>query len=108
MLTIEEARKTLGPKYDTVPDHEIAWLILLFSTFSKYIIREYSKDPKWLLRKLKKAKQAGINKERHLANKMQKKATIDQKIAWHIEHHKNCKCRPIPDNIKKEIQKRLK
>jgi hypothetical protein len=48
-----------------------------------------------------------FNKERHLANKMPIKATLDQKIKRHIEHVVHCKCRQMPDKIKKEIQKRI-
>ena len=47
-----------------------------------------------------------LNKEWHLAHRMPKNATIDERIAWHLEHSKNCDCRPIPDKIKAEIKKR--
>ena len=48
-----------------------------------------------------------INKERHLANKMAPKATLNQKIKRHIDHVAHCKCRPMPESIKEEIQKRI-
>jgi hypothetical protein len=38
---------------------------------------------------------------------MPTKWTLDDKIKRHIEHVAHCKCRPIPDKIKQEIQKRL-
>lgn len=47
-----------------------------------------------------------INKDWHLANKMPKKPTLDQRIKWHLEHAKNCKCRPLHGKIlekRKEI-----
>lgn len=47
-----------------------------------------------------------FNKEWHLAHPMQKKPNIEQRIEWHIEHSKNCLCRPIPENLKEEIAKR--
>lgn len=47
------------------------------------------------------------NKERHEKNKLPKKATLDERVKWHIAHVANCKCRPIPNTIKKEIQKRI-
>ena len=47
-----------------------------------------------------------LNKEWHLAHRMPKNATIEERIAWHIEHSKNCNCRPIPDKLKAEIKKR--
>lgn len=47
-----------------------------------------------------------INKEWHLANRMPKNPTLDQRIQWHIEHAKHCKCRPIDEKILEEIKKR--
>ena len=47
-----------------------------------------------------------LNKEWHLANRMPKNATIEERIAWHLEHSKNCGCRPIPDKLKAAIKKR--
>ncbi|HVX92954.1 MAG TPA: hypothetical protein VHA74_02455 [Candidatus Dojkabacteria bacterium] len=49
-----------------------------------------------------------INKEWHLKNRMPKNATLEQRIKWYLEHLKNCKCRDIPENIKKEIEKMKK
>ncbi len=47
-----------------------------------------------------------INAEWHMANKMPKNPTLDQRIAWHVEHAKNCPCRPITGKILEEIKKR--
>jgi len=47
-----------------------------------------------------------LNKEWHLAHRMPKNATTEDRIAWHIEHSKNCGCRPIPDKLKAAVQKR--
>jgi hypothetical protein len=47
-----------------------------------------------------------LNKEWHLKHKMPENATIDEKIAWHLEHQKNCQCRDMPDNIKLAIKQR--
>jgi hypothetical protein len=47
-----------------------------------------------------------LNKEWHLANLMPKKATIEERIGWHLEHSKHCMCRPIPEKLKVEIKKR--
>jgi len=47
-----------------------------------------------------------LNKEWHLAHRMPENATIGERIAWHLEHSKNCGCRPIPDKLKAEIKKR--
>ena len=37
-----------------------------------------------------------------------KERNTDQRIAWHLEHKKNCGCRDIPEKLKKEIAKRKK
>lgn len=48
-----------------------------------------------------------LNSEWHLNNKMPKNATIDQRIAWHLEHLKNCQCRTdFPKKLKEEMRKR--
>jgi hypothetical protein len=45
-----------------------------------------------------------INKEWHEKNKMPKNPSLDERMKWHIEHAKNCTCRPIPDKLKAEIE----
>jgi hypothetical protein len=47
-----------------------------------------------------------LNKEWHLAHPMPENATMAQRIKWHLEHARVCKCRDIPDSIKKELRKR--
>jgi hypothetical protein len=47
-----------------------------------------------------------INKEWHLANKMPKNLTVEQRINWHLEHVRNCKCRSLHGKILDEIRKR--
>ena len=42
-----------------------------------------------------------LNGEWHLAHWMPMNATLKQRIAWHIEHQKNCSCRPTPKKISK-------
>ncbi|MBL7844375.1 MAG: hypothetical protein KF846_13060 [Cyclobacteriaceae bacterium] len=49
-----------------------------------------------------------LNREWHLSHRMPKNATLDQRIAWHIEHHKHCSCREIPKSILDQIKKRNK
>jgi hypothetical protein len=34
---------------------------------------------------------------------MPKNPTLEQRIEWHLEHQKNCKCRPIPEKLLREI-----
>jgi hypothetical protein len=47
-----------------------------------------------------------INKEWHLKNKMPEKASIDQRIEWHLKHLKNCSCRKIEGKLAEEMKKR--
>lgn len=47
-----------------------------------------------------------LNKEWHLAHRMPKNATIEERIAWHIEHSKHCSCRPISHELKTAIRMR--
>jgi hypothetical protein len=46
-----------------------------------------------------------INREWHLNNKMPKNSTLEQRIQWHLEHEKNCQCRPIPAKLLEEMAK---
>jgi hypothetical protein len=47
-----------------------------------------------------------LNKEWHLAHPMPEKPTTEQRLAWHIEHARQCGCRDIPEKLKAEIKKR--
>ena len=47
-----------------------------------------------------------INAAWHEAHPMPKNPTLDQRIAWHLDHAKNCGCRPIAGKIRDEILKR--
>lgn len=47
-----------------------------------------------------------INKKWHLANKMPKNPTLDQRVKWHVEHAKHCSCRKLEGKILEEIKKR--
>ena len=48
-----------------------------------------------------------INEIWHKAHRMPKNPTMDQRIQWHLEHLKNCKCRTdIPETLKQEVKKR--
>lgn len=49
-----------------------------------------------------------LNKAWHLANKMPKNPTMEQRIAWHTGHAKHCRCREMPPQLKAEIEKRNK
>lgn len=47
-----------------------------------------------------------MNKEWHEQNVLGSNQNLEKRIAWHIEHEKNCNCRAMPESIRKEILKR--
>jgi mutator protein MutT len=47
-----------------------------------------------------------INKNWHRKNKMPKNATLNQRIQWHVDHARECACRPIPKNIQDKLLER--
>jgi hypothetical protein len=47
-----------------------------------------------------------INAKWHIANKIPKNPAVDQQIIWHLEHVKNCTCRPLGGKILEKIKKR--
>jgi len=51
---------------------------------------------------------ANINKEWHLQHKMPKCPTQDERIKWHVEHEKNCSCRPMPEKLRAIIEANTK
>ena len=46
-----------------------------------------------------------MNKKWHQKHRMPKNPTEEVRIEWHLEHAKNCSCRPIPQKLLKEIKK---
>ena len=48
-----------------------------------------------------------VNAEWHRGNRMPKNANRDQRVEWHIEHAKACRCREdMPASIADEIARR--
>ena len=47
-----------------------------------------------------------INKEWHQNHRMPMNPSMEQRIAWHIEHQKHCQCRKITGKLKAEMLKR--
>ena len=47
-----------------------------------------------------------VNAKWHDAHRMPPKATMDQRIAWHLAHQKACSCRPIPGGVVAAMQAR--
>ncbi len=47
-----------------------------------------------------------INADWHEANPMPGNPTLDQRIAWHLEHARHCACRPVPPKLADEMRRR--
>ncbi len=47
-----------------------------------------------------------LDRQWHERNPMPAKATLDQRVTWHVEHATHCGCREIPDGIKAELARR--
>jgi hypothetical protein len=47
-----------------------------------------------------------LNAQWHDTHPMPAKATMDQRIAWHLAHRKACGCRPIPAGVVTEMTRR--
>ena len=40
-----------------------------------------------------------MNREWHKEHRMPDGATVKERIGWHLEHTKNCACRPFPKEL---------
>ena len=47
-----------------------------------------------------------LNAAWHKANRMPSRASLDQRIAWHLAHAKACSCRSFPASILKQLRRR--
>lgn len=47
---------------------------------------------------------ARMNKPWHDKHVMPKSATTAQRIVWHVEHQKQCGCRPIPKQLRERME----
>ena len=47
-----------------------------------------------------------INAEWHAEHKMPKNPTLDQRVQWHLEHARNCACRPVDAKMLEEFARR--
>ena len=49
-----------------------------------------------------------LNAAWHTKHTMPPKATLGQRIRWHVQHAKHCGCRPMPEKLKGEIRRRAR
>ncbi|MFH1170956.1 MAG: hypothetical protein V1778_00225 [bacterium] len=48
---------------------------------------------------------AKLNTVRHYTHCLPKHPTLDERVAWHLRHTRNCQCRPLGGKILQEINK---
>ncbi len=46
-----------------------------------------------------------MNREWHKQHEMPRGATAEERIEWHLEHTKNCACRPFPKGLLAKMEK---
>ena len=47
-----------------------------------------------------------LNKAWHEKHRMPPRATLAQRIRWHLSHQKHCHCRPIPARLAAVMKER--
>jgi len=47
-----------------------------------------------------------LNRDWHAAHPMPPRASMDQRIAWHLSHAAACGCRDIPRTVREELARR--
>lgn len=47
-----------------------------------------------------------MNGSWHQLHKMPAKATLEQRLRWHLEHAERCGCRAVPGSVLEEMRKR--
>lgn len=47
-----------------------------------------------------------INRQWHETHPLSKKASLDERVQWHLEHTEACGCRDMPESIKRELERR--
>jgi len=45
-----------------------------------------------------------LNAAWHKANRMPARATLEQRVAWHVEHYRHCACREIPPKLAEQMK----
>lgn len=47
-----------------------------------------------------------MNADWHRDHVLGSGASLDRRVSWHVQHAKECGCRPIPDPVRREIEAR--
>jgi hypothetical protein len=46
-----------------------------------------------------------INRSWHEEHPMPKNPTLEQRVAWHVEHARECGCRKMPNSVVQELER---
>ncbi|MDA4120939.1 MAG: hypothetical protein OK404_00855 [Thaumarchaeota archaeon] len=49
-----------------------------------------------------------VNEAWHQAHIMPASPTREQRVQWHFEHAAACGCRPVPENLAKEVRAKIR
>jgi hypothetical protein len=49
-----------------------------------------------------------LNAAWHQRHPIPKKATLDQRVRWHLAHAASCACRAIPETVLQKLRRRKK
>lgn len=49
---------------------------------------------------------AKLNREWHATHKLPRNATLEERLNWHVLHAEHCRCREMPDAIRRELEAR--
>jgi len=47
-----------------------------------------------------------MNADWHRQHVLGSHATLDERIAWHLEHERECHCRTMPASLREEVERR--
>ena len=47
-----------------------------------------------------------LNREWHLMHKLDRKASLEERLTWHLKHAANCGCREMPPSIRRDLEAR--
>lgn len=47
-----------------------------------------------------------LNREWHLTHKLPRNASLEERLNWHMLHAENCRCREMPESIRRELEAR--
>jgi hypothetical protein len=49
---------------------------------------------------------ARLNAEWHMSHRLPPRASLDERVRWHLAHAKACGCRAIPETVAAELRRR--